>query len=106
MTHFVYILKCADGSYYTGSTHDLSQRVEQHQSGLIQGYTSSRLPVELVWHQEFPAKNEAFLLERQIKGWSRAKKEALIREDWDTIHQIVKHERIARDAKSQKKNER
>jgi predicted GIY-YIG superfamily endonuclease len=99
MTYFVYILKCADGSYYTGSTHNLMQRFEQHQSGELKGYTSSRLPVELVWSNEFPNKNEAFLAERQIKGWSRAKKEALIRNDFDLIHEVVKQERRARERK-------
>ncbi len=95
----VYILKCADGSYYTGSTTNLELRMAQHQTGFFQGYTSSRLPVELVWWNEFPTGHEAFLCERQIKGWSRAKKEALIRGDWDGIHKIVKQERKRREAK-------
>jgi predicted GIY-YIG superfamily endonuclease len=102
MPHFVYILKCADGSYYVGSTHNLEKRFAEHQSGELKGYTSSRLPVELVWSNEFPKKNEAFLAERQIKGWSRAKKEALIRENWGLIHKIVKEERFTRRAKKAK----
>lgn len=90
---FVYILKCADGSYYTGSTVDLELRMAQHQTGSFKGYTSSRLPVELVWQQEFPTEHNAYVVERQIKGWTRAKKEALICGDFDAIHEIVKMER-------------
>ena len=96
---FVYILKCADGSYYTGSTIDLDMRIAQHRAGYFKGYTSSRLPVELVWQQDFSTEHEAFLGERQVKGWSRAKKEALIRGDFDAIHEIVKLERKRREAK-------
>jgi predicted GIY-YIG superfamily endonuclease len=96
---FVYILKCADGSYYTGSTTNLERRMAQHQVGFFKGYTSTRLPVELVWCEDFPTEHAAFLCERQIKGWSRAKKEALIRGDWHGIHAIVKQERKRREAK-------
>jgi len=97
--HYVYLLKCSDGSYYAGSTSDLAHRLAAHQAGAYGGYTSSRLPVELVWSTEFPTEHDAFLTERQIKGWSRAKKEALIRGDWDGLHGIVKQERKAREAK-------
>ena len=96
--HYVYILRCSDNSYYTGSTGNLERRLEEHRTGFYQGYTSTRLPVELVWSDEFPTENEAFLTERQIKGWSRAKKEALIRGDWDGLHDIVKLERRSREA--------
>jgi predicted GIY-YIG superfamily endonuclease len=96
---FVYILRCADGSYYTGSTSDLERRIVQHQSGYFKGYTSSRLPVELIWQQEFPTEHDAFVCERQIKGWTRAKKEALIHGDFDAIHEIVKRERKQREAR-------
>lgn len=96
--HYVYILKCADGSYYTGSTSDLEHRLAEHQAGFYRGYTSTRLPVELVWSAEFPTENDAFLIEHQIKGWSRAKKEALIRSNWDELHGIVQRERKTREA--------
>jgi predicted GIY-YIG superfamily endonuclease len=86
-------------SYYTGSTIDLEVRMAQHQIGYFKGYTRSRLPVELIWQQEFPTEHEAFVCERQIKGWSRAKKEALIRGDSGAIHEIVKTERKRREAK-------
>jgi predicted GIY-YIG superfamily endonuclease len=100
---FVYILKCADDSYYTGSTGDLERRMVQHQTGYFKkNYTSSRLPVELVWSHEFPTMHDAFVCERQIKGWTRAKKEALIRGDFDAIHVIVKNERKRREAKHRK----
>ena len=82
MSFYVYILRCADGSYYVGHTDDLERRLAAHQNGEISGYASSRRPVELVFAEEFASRDEAFLRERQIKGWSRRKKEALIREDW------------------------
>ncbi len=97
--HCVYMLRCSDGSYYVGSTSDLEYRLEEHKTGFFGGYTSKRLPVELVWSQDFPSEHEAFMTERQIKGWSRAKKEALIRGDWDGLHEIVKLERKTREAR-------
>jgi predicted GIY-YIG superfamily endonuclease len=100
---FVYILKCSDGSYYVGSTTNLEKRLAEHQTGFFKGYTESRRPVELVWSAEMPNENEAFLFERQIKGWSRAKKEAPIRGDWDRVHLIVKQERKEREAKKRQK---
>ena len=85
MSFWAYILLCADGSYYVGHTDDLEARFGAHQSGLIKGYTQKRRPVALVWSQEFPDRDQAFAAERQIKGWSRAKREALIRGDWDGL---------------------
>ena len=82
MTFWVYILRCSDGSYYSGHTDDLERRMAQHQTGEIPCYASTRLPVELVFSQEFQVRAEALERERQIKGWRRGKKEALIREDW------------------------
>jgi len=95
-------LKCADGSYYTGSSTDLRRRLAEHQSGFFKGYTSSRLPVQLVWSAEFPTEHDAFLCERQVKGWSRAKKEALIRGDFEEIRAIVKRERQEREARKRR----
>ena len=88
--YFVYILRCADGSYYVGSTWNLEKRLEEHNTGVYQGYTSHRLPVELVWSCDFSTEHDAFLTERQLKGWSRAKKEALIRGDLDGVHEVVR----------------
>ena len=88
--YFVYILKCADGSYYTGVTSILEQRINQHNSGLIKGYTSSRLPVRLVYSNRFTNTTDAITAEKQIKGWSRAKKQALINGDFDKLVQLAK----------------
>ena len=87
---WVYILHCTDGSYYTGHTTNLEMRVAQHQAGEGSEWTQHRLPVELVFSQEMPDKNSAFLVEQQIKKWSRAKKKALIREDWDLVRWLAK----------------
>jgi predicted GIY-YIG superfamily endonuclease len=85
MGFWTYMLHCADRSFYVGHTEDLDARIGAHQSGLIPGYTSKRLPVALVWSDEFPSRYEALSAERRIKGWSRAKKLALIRDDWPLI---------------------
>ena len=82
------MLRCSDGSYYVGHTDDLDDRFAAHQSGLIEGYTQKRLPVALVWSQEFSERDEALAAERRIKGWSRAKKEALIRSDWEGVQAL------------------
>jgi predicted GIY-YIG superfamily endonuclease len=96
--YYVYSLECSDGSYYVGSTSDLEHRLAAHQASTYGGYTSTRLPVKLIWSAEFATEHDAFLTERQIKGWSRARKEALIRNDWDGLHDIVKQERRTREA--------
>ena len=90
LTYYVYILKCSDGSYYTGHTDDLEMRVELHRSGGIPGYTSTRLPVELVFSETLPSRVEAIERELQIKRWTRKKKEALIRGDWDRLEILAK----------------
>jgi tRNA/rRNA methyltransferase len=84
------MLRCSDGSYYLGHTDTLERRVAQHERGEIEGYTHRRRPVTLVWQQEFPTRIEALEAERQIKGWSRAKKEALIAGDWARIGQLAR----------------
>ncbi|ADH89590.1 Excinuclease ABC C subunit domain protein [Ancylobacter novellus DSM 506] len=86
MGAFVYMLRCADGSYYVGSTRGtLEQRLVEHQSGAFPGYTFRRRPVTLIWSEHFSGITDAIAAERQIKGWSRAKKEALARGDWELI---------------------
>ena len=105
MAYYVYILHCADDSYYTGSTFDISARLFEHQEGSNRhAYTYSRRPVKLVWGTEVKTKREARLLEHQIKGWNRKKKAALIRDDFDAIHEIVRDERKRRE-KIKKKND-
>ncbi len=101
MPYRVYILLCSDGSYYTGSAANVEKRVWQHQEGFSkEAYTFTRRPVKLVWCSEEVARySDALRFERQIKGWSRAKKEALIRNDFDAIHQIVTDERERREKK-------
>ena len=74
----MYILACADGSYYVGHTDDLETRMAQHHSGLGSAHTRRHLPVTLVWHQEFETRVEALEMERKVKGWKRDKKRALI----------------------------
>jgi predicted GIY-YIG superfamily endonuclease len=91
---WVYILRCADGSYYTGHTTNLEKRLAEHKAGEGGEWTKHRLPVELVFSQEMPDKDSAFLAERQIKGWSRAKKEALIAENWDMLRWLAKKPRF------------
>ena len=98
MSYAIYILKCFDGSYYIGLTRDLDARVQEHQLGThSDAYTFRRRPVELVWSEIVETYQEAFQWEHQIKGWSRAKKEALIRGDIDGIHEVVKTERKRRE---------
>jgi putative endonuclease len=82
---WVYILECVDGSFYVGSTTNLGFRVWQHQNGAGAEYTKRRLPVELVFTHETAAIGEAFGLEKQIQGWGRAKREALIRGDFEAL---------------------
>ncbi len=90
MSFYVYILQCSDGSYYTGHTDDLEKRIVAHKKGEIAGYTSRRRPVRLVFAQDFPSREEAFQVERQIKGWTRQKKEALVQRDWDRLQRLAK----------------
>ena len=77
-TYFFYILKCSDGSYYTGSTTNLENRIKAHNQGEGATHTAKRRPVRLVYHEQFTSFDDAEKRERQIKKWSRAKKEALI----------------------------
>lgn len=90
MSFWVYILQCADNSYYTGHTDDLEKRITEHQEGRYGGYTCIRLPVKLVFSEEFTSRDEALACERQIKGWSRKKKEALIHGNWDEISYLAR----------------
>ncbi len=90
MAFYTYMLRCSDGSYYTGHTDNLDARIAQHQAGLVKGYTFSRRPVRLVWSEYFQTRIEALEAERRIKGWSRAKKEALANSDWKTVSALAK----------------
>ena len=88
--YFVYIVKCSDESYYTGVTSNLEQRINEHNYGIFKGYTSKRLPVTLVFSNRFSDVREAIRAEKQIKGWSRAKKEALIEGDFEKLVKLSK----------------
>ena len=88
--YFVYILKCADGSYYTGITNDVDRRFEEHQSGYNRkAYTYKRRLVELVFYLDFPDPDQAIDFEKQVKGWTRKKKEAIIRGDWESLKELA-----------------
>ena len=87
-TYWVYILECSDSSYYTGSSSNLEKRISEHQNGIIKGYTHSRRPVKLVYSEYFEDVYNAISAERQIKGWSRAKKQALIIGDFDLLKKL------------------
>jgi putative endonuclease len=87
---YLYIVKCRDGSYYIGTTRtSLETRIGQHNAGTFPGYTSSRRPVELVFSEWFDRVTDAIAAERQLKGWSRAKKQAFIRGDFALLQQLA-----------------
>jgi putative endonuclease len=92
MGAYVYMLLCADGSYYVGSAagDDLRRRVAEHETGARPGYTFSRRPMTLVWSEHFDRITDAIAVERKLKGWTRAKKEALIGADWNRISQLAR----------------
>jgi len=107
MWAYVYILRCADGSYYVGSArgfdlpgNDLERRVNEHNAGKdSKAYTFTRRPVELVFQQEFDRVTDAIAAERRIKGWTRAKKEALIRGDFEALRVLARnYAQFPRDA--------
>ena len=90
MAFWAYMLYCRGAYFYVGHTDDLERRIAEHQTGVIRGFTADHLPVDLVWCQEFATREEAKTSEKQIKGWSRAKKLALIRGDWDRISMLAR----------------
>ncbi|HVK73497.1 MAG TPA: GIY-YIG nuclease family protein [Kofleriaceae bacterium] len=87
---YLYMLRCRGGAYYVGHTDDLVARMDQHAAGTFDGYTATRRPVELVFVCETQSRLEALEREIQLKGWSRAKKEALIAGDWDRVHLLAR----------------
>jgi putative endonuclease len=96
MHFWTYLLRCSDGSYYAGHTDQIEVRIAQHQAGQIEGYTRRRRPVALVWCGVFDTRDDAFAFERRIKGWSRAKKEALIAGDWERISELGRNRQGAK----------
>ncbi|NJB82684.1 GIY-YIG nuclease family protein [Wenyingzhuangia aestuarii] len=85
MPGYVYILECSDGTYYTGSTRNLERRLAEHQSKKGANYTKTRLPVKLVFQEEFLNIADAFYYEKKIKKWSQAKKKAMIENNWKLL---------------------
>jgi predicted GIY-YIG superfamily endonuclease len=90
MAFWTYMLHCRGGYFYVGHTDDLERRIGDHKSGLIPGFTADHQPVELVWSDQFANRDDAKAAERKLKSWSRAKKLALIRGDWDAISALAK----------------
>ncbi|MEI8173518.1 MAG: GIY-YIG nuclease family protein [Deltaproteobacteria bacterium] len=91
MAFWVYILRCADGSYYTGHTDNLEKRISEHTTGaIVSCYTFRRRPIALVFTQEFTTREEALSSEQQIKGWNRKKKEAMMRGDWAEVSRLAR----------------
>lgn len=90
MKGYTYILECSDGSYYTGSTKDIERRLLQHKNEIGSNHTKKRLPVKLVYLEEFLRIEEAFYREKQIQGWSRKKKEALIHREYNKLIDLSK----------------
>ena len=87
---WMYILECADGSFYVGSTTDLERRLWEHNEGIGSKYTARRRPVKLAYAAEFPTIGEAYEKEKQVQGWGRAKREALIRGDYDALPALAR----------------
>ena len=90
MSFWVYILRCADNSYYTGHTDNLEERMAKHQTGETQGYTSTTSSFTPAFSEQFPTREEALVCERQIKGWGQKKKEALMRGDWTEVSRLAR----------------
>jgi len=89
MRGYTYILRCSNGKYYTGSTKNLTRRLAQHQRGEGANFTRKNLPVELIYFEVYPRIDTAFYREKQIQGWSRKMKEALMRGDFEALHELA-----------------
>ena len=90
--YYVYILKCSDDSFYIGITNDVKRRLQEHNSDKNKfSYTFTRRPLELVWFEKFTSPNEAISKEKQLKGWSRKKKLALINKNWEQLMRFSKN---------------
>jgi len=89
MKGYMYILQCANGNYYTGSTKNLEKRLAQHQNGEGANFTKKHLPVKLIYFEEHQRIDKAFYREKQVQGWSRAKKEALINAQPEKLHKLA-----------------
>jgi predicted GIY-YIG superfamily endonuclease len=90
---YTYVLKCDDGSFYTGHTNDLAERLSKHNAGRGPKWTACRLPVELAYQECHETKEAAIKHEKQIKKWSRSKKEALVNGDKQKLKSLSKRHR-------------
>jgi putative endonuclease len=90
MKGYMYILECADGTYYTGSTRDLEKRFWEHENGLGANYTRKKYPVKLVYFEEYQRIDEAFYREKQVQKWSNAKKRALVEGRGEDLRKLAK----------------
>ncbi len=94
LNFYVYILKCSDGTFYTGHTDNLEKRIAEHEANTYECYTSTRLPIEVVFAQEFAAREEAIEAEQKIKKWGQRKKEILIHKGWEGLVELRKKRKI------------
>lgn len=101
---YTYILECADGSYYTGSTWNLELRLWQHQQGIGANYTAKRLPIKLVYCEQYERIDIAFQREKQIQKWSRSKKQALIAGNTNQLHKLAECQNDSHSENSPKMN--
>ncbi|MDP8914505.1 MAG: GIY-YIG nuclease family protein [Pseudomonadota bacterium] len=102
MTFWPYMLHCNAGRFYVRHTDDLERRIAEHMAGTLPGFTRNYLPVKLVWSEAFLTRYEALAAERRIKGWSRAKKMALIRGDWTEISRLASNKAGLRQAQAER----
>jgi predicted GIY-YIG superfamily endonuclease len=100
MGFWTYMLHCNGGAFYVGHTDDLERRIAQHEAGATPGFVRDHLPVKLVWSEAFFTREEALAMERRIKGWSRAKKMALIRGDWRDLSRLSRRKEKDRPSTS------
>ena len=101
MAFSAYLLRCADGRYYAGHSDALEHRLAQHNAGEGGDFTARRRPVVLVWSESFATRDEAFAAERRVKGWTRAKKEALIAGDWERLQRLSRNRQKDADRESE-----
>ena len=90
MKGYTYILECNDNTYYTGSTNNLDRRIEEHQNGEGANYTKNRLPIMLIYYEEYERVDQAFYREKQIQRWSHKKKQALIEGELEELSRLAK----------------
>ncbi len=100
------MVHCADQTFYVGHSDDLERRIAQHEAGDGAGYTQPRLPIKLVWYESFASRREALEAERKVKGWSKAKKLALIRGDWAMIKSLARNSEAKKGGLRQAQPER